>query len=95
MPPRGQSAEERAQQALERLNELGGVAHLPEVVTRAEVAPIMGNQWYADLLRVGLLPGLRAFPAVVWRCERGAFLNWLKLLAGEMPSPLSDDLYEQ
>ncbi len=94
MPPRGQSAEERAQQALERLNELGGVAHLPEVVSGVEVEPILGTQWYKDMRRMGLLPGLRGFPGVLWRCERSTFLAWLKLTAGEMPPPLSDDLYE-
>jgi len=98
MPPRGQSAEERAQQALERLNELGGAAHLPEVVNGDDVIPILGVQWYKDMRRLGslpgLLPGLQGFPGVLWRCERSTFLAWLKLTAGEMPPPLSDDLYE-
>ncbi|MEI8166872.1 MAG: hypothetical protein WCG26_10850 [Chloroflexales bacterium] len=77
------------------MNERGGEELLPEIVSGTEVSPILGARWYADMRRMGMLPGLRACPGGVWRCERSAFLSWLKLLAGEMPPPLLDDFYEQ
>ena len=68
---------DRATDALERLNEEGGAAHLPETLTSRDVKPLMGNRWYSDQLALGYLPGVQVVAGGRWRCERQTFIDWL------------------
>lgn len=83
MPVHGTPTWKRAQDALKKLQEQGGAASLPEVLKSADVIPFVGKGWFSDALRLDNVPGMRACPGGVWRCERGTFLEWLQRLAAQ------------
>lgn len=86
MPQRGQSNAERASAALIKLEAHGGPDALPEVLKSADVIPLMGKGWFGDALRLDLMPGMRVAAGGVWRCEREAFVAWLRDMAGPVPA---------
>lgn len=93
MPQRGQTNAQRASAALDKLEAYGGPNTLPEVLKSADVIPLMGKGWFGDALRLDMMPGMRVTAGGVWRCEREAFIGWLRELAGPAPTlaPGHDD----
>lgn len=77
MPPLPQTAQQRAQRAIARLEALGGGDALPAVLTSHDAIACMGRAWFHDLLRSGRLPGVQVVPQGVWRCDRDTFVEWL------------------
>lgn len=77
MPPLPQTAQQRAQRAIARIEALGGGGALPAVLTSHDAIACMGRAWFHDLLRSGRLPGVQVVPQGVWRCDRDTFVEWL------------------
>lgn len=83
MPRHGLSPAQRAQAALQKLDERGGESALPLVVRSADVIPLMSRSWFTNALRLDLMPGMRVERGRVWRCDRATYLTWLRTLSGQ------------
>lgn len=80
MPPIARTAQERAREALQRLN-TDPSCRLPEVLKSQDVMPFMGRTWFMELLERNALPGIQVVTGGVWRCDRETFMQWLKEMA--------------
>ena len=81
MPRHGTPPQERARSVLKVIDERGGVGALPQVLGPREVRPLMGQTWFGDTLRLGVLPGVQLQRGGTWRCDRDTFLLWLREVA--------------
>jgi hypothetical protein len=88
MPPIARPKALRAHEALGRLAGRGGAAQLPCVLTSRDAVPLLGRTWFMEMLQRGQLPGVQIVPGGVWRCDREAFLIWLKELRDADPTAL-------